>query len=46
MPESELPLGILPTNDSFWISKTRGGLTDDVDEEFDLEIITFQALEV
>ena len=46
MPESELPLGILLTNDSFWISKTRGGLTNDFDEESDLETITFQALEV
>ena len=46
MPESELPLGNLPTNASFWISKTRGGLTNDFDEEFDLEINTFQALEV
>ena len=46
MPESEFPLGILSTNDSFWISKVRGGLTNDFDEEFDLEIITFRALEV
>ena len=46
MPESELPLGILPTNASFWISKIRGGLTNDFADESDLEIITFQALEV
>ena len=46
VPESELPLGILLTNDPFWISKIRGGLTNDFDEEFDLEIITFQDLEL
>ena len=46
MPESELPLGILLTNDSFWNSKIRGGLANDFDEEFDLEIINFQVLKV
>ena len=46
VPESELPLGILSTNGSFWISKIRGGLTNDFDEEFNLETITLQALEL